>query len=142
VVKKMAAQEMSLEQEEKMLRMELLDELADVTTPEGSDEEEEGAENISTLTGAVPVETLQRMLRAQTTPAVTSKLYPLYQDSGYKLKAAKKIKNLKKVAKKCSQFRREEFENEIQRINRLYGEDNGRDGIKELVALHCCSGEK
>jgi len=106
---------LSLERQEQILQMELLDVLTDLSTPDNSDAEGEEIDE------RVLPTVRQALLEVKTCPTRWTQYAQLYQCQTYKAKAEKKVRKMKKA---------------LQLIEEVYPDDGGRAGINSLVACH------
>jgi len=111
-----------LDRQERQLRMELLDVLTDITTPDNSDVE---GEEVEDLTMSFPT---------RWTP-----YSELYRSQAYREKAARKVRVMKKMIKRHAMaelLMNQHFTNALNQIEQVYPDDGGRTGLNSLVACH------
>jgi hypothetical protein len=122
-----------LDQKEERLRMELMDVLTDVFTPDNSDVEGEEIEESS-----MPA-VREALLRVGACPTRWTHYAGLYQDQGYVSRSERKVRRMKKMVKRCrlsEVMLNQQFTVELQKIEETYPDDGGRKGLNSLVACH------
>jgi len=122
-----------LDREERQLRMELLDVLTDITTPDNSDVEGEEVEDL-TMPAAK-----QALLDASSFPARWTPYSELYRSQVYREKAARKVRVMKKMIKRHAMaelLMNQHFTTALNQIEQVYPDDGGRTGLNSLVACH------
>ena len=130
-----------IEREELRLDTELLDAFADVTTPEGSEDEDETPIELNHDDPNNPsIILLQKMLQAKSEPKETSRYSVLYRDEHYRQNVKRKMTKMKNLAKNTNIddiIDDDLFTSETDRIKNLYQDDGGRIGLYELIGLYC-----
>lgn len=122
-----------LDRQERQLRMELLDVLTDITTPDNSDVEGEEVEDL-TMPAAK-----QALLDAQSFPTRWTPYSELYRSQVYREKAARKVRVMKKMIKRHTMdelLMNQHFTTALNQIEQVYPDDGGRTGLNSLVACH------
>ena len=122
-----------LDRQERQLRMELLDVLTDITTPDNSDVEGEEVEDL-TMPAAK-----QALLDARSFPTRWTPYSELYRSQVYREKAAKKVRVMKKMIKRHTMaelLMNQHFTTALNQIEQVYPDDGGRTGLNSLVACH------
>ncbi len=122
-----------LDRQERQLRMELLDVLTDITTPDNSDVEGEEVEDL-TMPAAK-----QALLNARSFPTRWTPYSELYRSQAYREKAARKVRVMKKMIKRHAMaelLMNQHFTNALNQIEQVYPDDGGRTGLNSLVACH------
>jgi hypothetical protein len=123
------------------MSLELLDVLTDVDTPNTTDNEDEDTPLLHPPTTRCIVELFQTILNVNAETVSESTSYAeLYRQDCYKKKVIKKIKKMKKNARKCdfeSVYYSNSFWEHYGRIRETYKDDGGRPGLNYLVALEC-----
>jgi len=122
------------------LLMELQDVFTDIETPPTSEDEDPEAP-ISTPPRTPHIHALLlNMLAAVSTPRRDAFYSELYCDRHYLSNVSKKLKKMKKKAKRVdfeAVYRDEYFWHHLARIERTYPDDGGRSFLNHLVALEC-----
>jgi hypothetical protein len=124
---------LSLERQEQILQMELLDVLTDLSTPDNSDAEGEEIDE------RVLPTVRQALLEVKACPTRWTQYAQLYQCPTYKAKAEKKVRKMKNMVKRCTLSEvmlNQRFTTALQLIEEVYPDDGGRAGINSLVACH------
>ncbi len=122
-----------LDRQERQLRMELLDVLTDITTPDNSDVEGEEVEDL-TMPAAK-----QALLDARPFPTRWTPYSELYRSQVYREKAARKVRVMKKMIKRHTMaelLMNQHFTTALNQIEQVYPDDGGRTGLNSLVACH------
>ena len=122
-----------LDRQERQLRMELLDVLTDITTPDNSDVEGEEVEDL-TMPAAK-----QALLDARSFPTRWTPYSELYRPQVYREKAARKVRVMKKMIKRHTMaelLMNQHFTTALNQIEQVYPDDGGRTGLNSLVACH------
>jgi len=122
-----------LDRQERELRMELLDVLTDITTPDNSDVEGEEVEEL-TMPAA-----RQALLDARSFPTRWTPYSELYRSQVYREKAARKVRVMKKMIKRHAMaelLMNQHFTTALNQIEQVYPDDGGRTGLNSLVACH------
>ncbi len=122
-----------LDRQERQLRMELLDVLTDITTPDNSDVEGEEVEDL-TMPAAK-----QALLDARSFPTRWTPYSELYRSQVYREKAARKVRVMKKMIKRHTMaelLMNQHFTTALNQIEQVYPDDGGRTGLNSLVACH------
>ena len=120
-----------LDREERVLQMELMDVLSEVTTPDNSDVEGEDIEE-----PAMP-DVRRALLEVGALPTRWTAYSELYQNAEYRMKAQKKVRKLKNMIKKCTLnevMMNLQYITALQNVERNYPDDGGRAGLNSLVA--------
>ena len=120
-----------LDRKEKVLQMELMDVLTDVTTPDNSDVEGEDIEEPE-----MP-DVRRALLEVGALPTRWTAYSELYQNAEYRMKAQKKVRKLKNMIKKCTLnevMMNLQYITALQNVERNYPDDGGRAGLNSLVA--------
>jgi len=130
-----------IDREELRLKTELLDVFADVTTPEGSEDEEEHSVDLNDIDPNKPSMVLfQKMLNAKSEPAESARYAGLYREELYRRNVNKKMKKMRNLAKKTNMDNicgNELFIKEAERIKNTYEDDGERTGLYDLITLYC-----
>jgi len=122
-----------LDRRERELQMELLDVLTDIAAPDNSDVEGEEVEEL------IMPAARQALLDTRTYPIRCTPYAELYQSQVYREKAAKKVRLMKKMVKKCTVAEvmlNQQFTTALNLIEQVYPDDGGRTGLNSLVACH------
>jgi Fe2+ or Zn2+ uptake regulation protein len=118
--------------------MELLDVVNDIETPVTSEDEDPEASIANPPRTPHIAQVLLNMLAAVSTLARDTNFSALYHDPNYLYKVSKKMKKMKKNAKRVdfeTVYRDECFWHHLARIQRTYPDDGGRSFLNHLVAL-------
>jgi len=113
--------------------MELLDALTDIAMPDNSDVEGEEVQEVT-----MPA-VRQALLDAQTYPTRWTPYMELYQCRVYRAKAAKKVRKMKNMIKRCALAEvvlTQQFSTALNQIEAIYPDGGGRAGLNSLVACH------
>ncbi len=131
--KSIQSQLQELEREERVLEMELMDVLTDISTPDNSDVEGEEVEEPT-----MPA-VRQALLEARTYPSRWTPYLQLYRNREYLTKAEKKVAMMKKLVKRhtlAEVMLNQRFTSALNLIEQIYPDDGGRPGLNSLVACH------
>lgn len=124
---------LELDERERTLQMELLDVLTDISTPQNSDDEGDEVDEL-----AMP-QVREALLEVKACPTRWAPFTQLYQRQEYRDKAERKVRKMKKLIKRrtiSEVMLNHEFIAALQRIEQLYPDDGGRQGLNSLVACH------
>ena len=130
-----------LNAQEQEMEMELLDVFADVDTPAGSDDDDDSETPLSNPpTSPHILQLMQNMMNVSSVLLRDTRYAALYRQEKYTKKVNKKLKAIKKKARKCD-FQRiydeSSFWSHYGRIRNTYQDDGGRQHLNMLIALEC-----
>ncbi len=129
-----------LNEEERRLEMELLDVMCHVETPSTSEDEDPDAPIQNPPTTGQIYQLLLNMLAVVSTLGRDTAYSDLYNDRQYLKNVEKKLKKMKKNAKKVNFeaiYRDPTFASHLNEICQTYSDDGGRAYLRYLVALEC-----
>ena len=130
-----------LDAQEQNMEMELLDVLTDVDTPAGSDDDDDPETPLShPPTSPHILQLIQNMMRVSGTLLRDTRYAGLYRQETYMKKVNKKIKAMKKNARRCDFeriYKESSFWSHYGRIRNTYEDDGGRQHLNMLIALEC-----
>ncbi len=124
-----------LDRQERLLSLELLDVLTDITTPDASDTETDGMEAVESDLAS----TRDTLKRVDPIPRRHTEYSELYQRNEYRSKAKLKVRFAKNLIKSIRLEPLMAGPNLVESLNRVvatYPDDGGREGINLLVAIH------
>ena len=130
-----------LDAQEHEMELVLLDVFTDVDTPVGSDDDEDPATPLShPPTTPHILELLQNMMSVNGDLVRDTRYAELYRQERYKKKVNKKLKGMKKNARRCDFeriYEESSFWSHYGRIRNTYEDDGGRKHLNMLIALEC-----
>jgi len=124
-----------LDRQERLLTLELLDVLTDISTPDASDAETEATEAEETDLGPVR----DTLMQVDPIPRRYTEYSELYQRVEYRSKAKRKVRFAKRLVKSARLeplMTGPNFVASLNRVQTTYPDDGGREGINLLVAIH------
>jgi len=124
-----------LDRQERLLTLELMDVLTDIATPDASDTESEDTEpEESDL-----IQVRDNLLQVDAIPRRYTEYSELYQREEYRSKAKLKVRFAKRLVKTSRLeplMTSPNLITSLDRVQSIYPDDGGREGINLLVAIH------
>jgi len=124
-----------LDRQERLLTLELMDVLTDISTPNASDAETEDTEAEETDL----VQVRDTLLQVDSILRRYTEYSELYQRVEYRSKAKLKVRFAKRLVKTCRLeplMTSPSLITSLDRVQSTYPDDGGREGINLLVAIH------
>ena len=140
-IRRLEAEIHFLNAQEQQMEMELLDVFTDVDTPAGSDDDDDSETPLSIPpTSPHILQLMQNMLNVSGTLLRDTRYAGLYRQEKYTKKVNKKLKAMKKNARRCDFekiYQESSFWSHYGRIRNTYDDDGGRQHLNMLIALEC-----